>query len=403
MLRRYIPRALAAPSRSFSTSAVLSRRQRHPAAAAGRKDTKARDGKEGKAKESAANPDAQREDVPGPDEKPMRMEDLYKMLDKLEGNHAAEASDPVSRGDKPKTKPKPSDATIGDGTLTPRESTAPNVLDPKDPLGLKGARPGPALFTSNMDPIFDFYEQDFDDETGATRRRVSHAQIAADRRTGDDLAAKVARLERDLRDAKRDDPLLRIQETLKAIARDELLTEPIRLLGDADPAEVNAAMDELRVAVPDVVRDMAVSGDEEQGRVAINAAQRLLHLNNALRHAFLATDEKQRPLLRAVLWKAYKSAKLRVPDFLQEIPPAAWDMLFYSQAVRWNRRRDACMAELLADMRRVGMDGPPTPPPDGKALPDFGDAEVEFLGGRRRRPGRRGAQGAGRQRQGARG
>ncbi|KAK8222780.1 hypothetical protein HDK90DRAFT_515844 [Phyllosticta capitalensis] len=404
MLRRFTFRALAAPSRSFSTSSSLARRQRRPATV-GRKDApevhkpSAAAPRKGEAKEDNDSPDG-----------PMQLDDLEKMLNKLElgpGGGGGGGDNPLAGLDlgslanlnhnsssKSKSKGKSkgssqSDAPIGDGTLRPRESELPNYLDSADPLGLKGKKPGPGMFDNNMDPIFDFYEQDMGDETGKTRRRVTHAQIAADKKTGEELEAKIARLERDLREAKRDDPLLRIQETLKAIARDELLTEPIRLLGDADPAEINAAMEELRICVPDAVRKMAVSGDELQARAALNAAQRLLHLNNALRHAFLATDEAKRPAVRAVLWKAYKTAKLGVPDLLGEIPPAAWDMLFYTQAVRWNRRREVNMAEVLQDMRTVGLEGPPTPPPDGKPIEL--DAVAPFRGGRRRRPGRRAA------------
>ncbi|KAK7537989.1 hypothetical protein IWX49DRAFT_349469 [Phyllosticta citricarpa] len=387
MLRRYIPRALAAPSRTFSASTVLSRRARPLAAAGARKEEK--DGKESAATTNNTIAKPQQEDNSDAEETILTAEELYRPQKESEERDALTLEDLSKILEKVKEREeRDSPSAARSRSNNPGE---PNLLDPTDPLGLKGAKPGPGLFTNNMDPIFEFYEQDADDETGATRRPVTRERMAADRRKMEELEEKVKRLEGSLKEARNDDPMLRISETLKAVARDEKLTGPIELLGDADPDDVNAAMDELHIPMPPAV-DALIERSHEDAAIlttAITAARSLQHLNNILRHAYLATDEKQRPTIRAVLWKAYKAAKLHVPDFLPAIPPPAWDMLFYSQAVQWNSRREMCMAELLADMRSLGMSGPPTPPPDGKPLPNFEDGEVK-RGGRWKMHGRGG-------------
>lgn len=136
----------------------------------------------------------------------------------------------------------------------------------------------------------------------------------------------------------------------------------VELLGDAEPEQVRAELDALRIA--------GAIGSGSDKRIKESVAR----LNNCLRHAYLATDPQARPVIRQELWKAYKRAKMmHAADpaaLLERIPPPAWDLLFYSQAVRWNsnQKRDEHVRELLADMKSVGMDGPPTSPPDGKPL-----------------------------------
>ncbi|KAF2499027.1 hypothetical protein BU16DRAFT_523629 [Lophium mytilinum] len=82
------------------------------------------------------------------------------------------------------------------------------------------------------------------------------------------------------------------------------------------------------------------------------------HLNAVLRSAYMGANED----VRKALWRAYSRAK-RVPGFLKMIPEDAWDMLWYSQAVKWkgNENRDEHMVILRRDLESIGMDGPPTP------------------------------------------
>jgi hypothetical protein len=82
------------------------------------------------------------------------------------------------------------------------------------------------------------------------------------------------------------------------------------------------------------------------------------HLNAVLRTAYMGANED----VRKALWRAYSRAK-RVPRFLEMIPNDAWDMLWYSQAVKWkgNQNREEHMAVLRKDLESLGMDGPPTP------------------------------------------
>ncbi|KAH7030068.1 hypothetical protein B0J12DRAFT_323717 [Macrophomina phaseolina] len=241
-----------------------------------------------------------------------------------------------------------------DDILSPRPRQSPSssshLLDNDDPLNLKGTRPEP--------PAIRFFEQDVSQIGESAPRPVSAQRIAADERTAEQLWSKISKLEREIQQLERDDELEATVMRLRAVERDRVGAADVEMLADADPAAVRAELDGLRIAAPE-----GRGGGGEEG-VALE------RLNNCLRHAYLATDKRKRVVVRSELWKMYKRAKMRVPDMLAWIPPPAWDILFYSQAVRWksNEKREEHMRELLADMRSVGLEGPPTPPPDGKVL-----------------------------------
>ncbi|KAL1619606.1 hypothetical protein SLS54_006543 [Diplodia seriata] len=228
--------------------------------------------------------------------------------------------------------------------------TTSRLLDPDDPLNLKKTRPA-----DDDEPVIRFFEQDISEMGKSAPRPVSRARMAADERAAEALWKKIAKLEREIADiegsddAELDATLMR----LRAIDRGERDPGKVETLAEAEPEAVRADLEALRVP-----------GEEVAGKEGRAVAT----LNNCLRHAFLATQPKKRPVLRQELWKAYKRAKLYCPGVLRAIPDPAWDMLFYSQAVRWksNERREEHLAELLEDMKSVGMDGPPTPPPDRK-------------------------------------
>lgn len=229
--------------------------------------------------------------------------------------------------------------------VEPPPDADPGLLDDADPLNLRGSRP--------EETTVRFFSQDVSEVGSAAPKRVSEARMAADARTAAELWRRITKLEREVDELERDDPLDTTIMRLRAMELD-LPDTDVEMLDEANPERVRAEMEALRVAVPEV------------GGAAVE------RLNNCLRHAFLATDPKNRPVIRQELWKAYKRAKLHSPDLLPRIPNPAWDILFYSQAVRWksNPRREKHVSELLADMKSVGMDGPPTRPPGEQAVED---------------------------------
>ncbi|KAL1645817.1 hypothetical protein SLS58_003701 [Diplodia intermedia] len=242
--------------------------------------------------------------------------------------------------------------------------TGPNLLDPDDPLNLKKPRGGGGA--ADDEPVIRFFEQDVSEMGKTAPRPVSRARMDADERAYEALWQKIARLEREIADIEGGDDA-ELDATLMRLRAIE------RRGGDLDINELHSldvgdAVDMLADAEPDAVRAqleaLRVPGEEVPGR----RGEAVARLNNCLRHAFLATQPKHRPVVRLELWKAYKRAKLHCPGVLGAIPDPAWDMLFYTQAVRWksNEKREEHVAELLEDMKSVGMDGPPTSPPDRK-------------------------------------
>ncbi|KAK7709711.1 hypothetical protein SLS57_008616 [Botryosphaeria dothidea] len=237
--------------------------------------------------------------------------------------------------------PSSATTTSAEDVLSPPPSN-PHLLDNDDPLNLKGTRP--------EQPAIRFFEQDVSQIGETAPRPISTQRIAAEERTAAQLWAKISKLEREVAQLERDDELEATLMRLRAIDKDRADVD-VEMLADADPGVVRAELDGLRI--------------ERDGGGA-----HLERLNNCLRHAYLATDVRKRHVVRQELWKAYKRAKMHVPGVLGSIPAPAWDILFYSQAVRWksNEKREEHMRELLGDMKSVGFDGPPTPPPDGKKL-----------------------------------
>lgn len=150
----------------------------------------------------------------------------------------------------------------------------------------------------------------------------------------------------------------------------------------------------LRVSVPPL---KPRGGGEDGGAGGAGGGQHtageryVRALNRALLHAYAGRS----PATRAALWKAYARARLRVPGLLSGVPPAAWDLIWYSQAAgaeggvgagagaegaevegdvggkfrtggrrstgNENPGRDRHLRELAADLRRAGYaEGPPT-------------------------------------------
>jgi hypothetical protein len=85
----------------------------------------------------------------------------------------------------------------------------------------------------------------------------------------------------------------------------------------------------------------------------------LKSLNQALKIAYCCSNDG----VRRILWRSYMKART-LPTLLQSMTDDAWDMMYYSQAVKWagNENRENHLRIILGDMKSVGRDGPPTHP-----------------------------------------
>jgi hypothetical protein len=109
-----------------------------------------------------------------------------------------------------------------------------------------------------------------------------------------------------------------------------------------DP-EHSAALERLRVHLPP----------------PFNISPALKSFNKAIELAYIGANDD----IRRILWRSYQKAR-SLPTFLQNMSDEAWDILYYSQAVTWrsNQNRENHLRILLADLRSLGRDGPPTHP-----------------------------------------
>jgi hypothetical protein len=109
-----------------------------------------------------------------------------------------------------------------------------------------------------------------------------------------------------------------------------------------DP-EHSAALQQLRVHLPP----------------PFNISPALKSFNKAIELAYIGANDD----IRRILWRSYQKAR-SLPTFLQSISDEAWDILYYSQAVTWgsNQNRENHLRMLLADLKSLGRDGPPTHP-----------------------------------------
>jgi hypothetical protein len=109
-----------------------------------------------------------------------------------------------------------------------------------------------------------------------------------------------------------------------------------------DP-EHSAALQQLRVHLPP----------------PFNISPALKSFNRAIELAYIGANDD----IRRILWRSYQKAR-SLPTFLQSVSDEAWDILYYSQAVTWgsNQNRENHLRMLLADLKSLGRDGPPTHP-----------------------------------------
>jgi hypothetical protein len=95
----------------------------------------------------------------------------------------------------------------------------------------------------------------------------------------------------------------------------------------------------------------------------------LKSFNQAIELAYVGANDD----IRRVLWRCYQKART-LPTFLQNVSDEAWDIIYYSQAVTWgaNQNRYDHLRTILADLKSLGRNGPPTHP---STLAASGDAE----------------------------
>ncbi|KAH3904026.1 hypothetical protein HBI56_043020 [Parastagonospora nodorum] len=130
-----------------------------------------------------------------------------------------------------------------------------------------------------------------------------------------------------------------------------------------DPEHIGA-LDRLRVTLPP----------------PFNISPALKSFNQAIEFAYIGANDD----IRRILWRSYQKART-LPTFLPNVSDEAWDILYYSQAVTWgsNQNRQDHLRTLLADLKKLGRDGPPTHPStlvrsgDGEHLEDTTDTKAQ--------------------------
>ena len=90
-----------------------------------------------------------------------------------------------------------------------------------------------------------------------------------------------------------------------------------------------------------------------------NISPALKMFNQAIELAYIGANDD----IRRILWRAYIKART-LPTFLQSVSDETWDIMYYSQAVKWegNQNRTDHLQMLLADLKSLGRNGPPTHP-----------------------------------------
>ncbi|KAH7077403.1 hypothetical protein FB567DRAFT_149240 [Paraphoma chrysanthemicola] len=212
-------------------------------------------------------------------------------------------------------------------------------------------------FEREMDP-----EELAEELKKLAQSKASQKEIDAEEDVPAELQAKVDKI---MEDPKLMEKLVYIQQVIEeseraksditAIAH-EVAPDPYSELEDArtttlrqrmqaarkDPAHI-AAMDALRVNL----------------LPPFNISPALKSFNQAIELAYIGANDD----IRRILWRSYQKART-LPTFLQNLSDDAWDILYYSQAVTWgsNQNRKDHLRLLLADLRSLGRDGPPTHP-----------------------------------------
>ncbi|KAF2033888.1 hypothetical protein EK21DRAFT_108677 [Setomelanomma holmii] len=216
-------------------------------------------------------------------------------------------------------------------------------------------------------------EGDFDremdpDELAAelTKLAQSKAPDAKDAESEEDVPAELqARVDKIMEDPKLMQKLVYIQQLIE---QSERAKSDLTAIAHEVAPDPYVELDEGRTAT--LKQRMQAARDDSTHLAAMNALRvnllppfnispALKSFNQAIQFAYIGANDD----IRRILWRSYQKART-LPTFLQNLNDDAWDILYYSQAVTWgsNQNRQDHLCTLLADLKSLGRDGPPTHP-----------------------------------------
>ncbi|KAL5122029.1 hypothetical protein ACEQ8H_000245 [Pleosporales sp. CAS-2024a] len=218
-----------------------------------------------------------------------------------------------------------------------------------------------------------------DDEPDATQRAMNAEELADElERLGkspndppeeikpeDEVPPELeAKVDAIMKDPRLMEKLLYIQNLLEQAEREKADITNIAHEVAPDPYELKSSetvtlKERMRMAHSDPEHSAALQRLKVRLPSPFNVSPAIKSFNQAIQLAYVGANDD----VRRVLWRSYSKART-MPTFLINVSDEVWDLLYYSQAVTWkgNQNRTAHLRVLLADMKAVGKDGPPTHP-----------------------------------------
>ncbi|PSN65537.1 hypothetical protein BS50DRAFT_452910, partial [Corynespora cassiicola Philippines] len=230
----------------------------------------------------------------------------------------------------------------------------------EDPFAEDGQNVGRELdFSELADEIKRLAENSAPNAEAAAKNERSAVE-ATEEEEDPELKAKVDKI---MDDPKLLEKLMYIQKIITESQQSEGLAN-IRHEVAPDPYELESSKTtslghRLQVALNDPEHIAALRSLRVNLLPPFNIAPALKSFNQAIEFAYIGANDD----IRRILWRSYVKART-LPTFLQNLSDDAWDLIYYSQAVTWgsNQNRQSHLSMLLADLKSVGRDGPPTHP-----------------------------------------
>lgn len=174
-----------------------------------------------------------------------------------------------------------------------------------------------------------------------------------------ELQAKVDKI---MEDPRLMEKLIHIQQLIAERQKSDLSTIPHETAPDPyelDDTRTATLKERMHIAKADPEHAAALARLHVKLRPPFNIAPALKSFNQAIEFAYIGANDD----IRRILWRTYLKART-LPTFLQNLSEDAWDIIYYSQAVTWgsNQNRHSHLKILLADLKSLGRDGPPTHP-----------------------------------------
>lgn len=217
------------------------------------------------------------------------------------------------------------------------------------------------------------FEREMDAEELAEEiQKLAESKVPLSQVEEDIPAELQAKVDRIMEDPRLMEKLMYIQELISdqqnadpTLIPHETAPDPYEL-DDSRIATLKERMDTAR-QVPEHVE--ALYRLRVKLQPPFNISPALKSFNQAIELAYVGANDD----VRRILWRAYQKAR-SLPTFLQHMSDDTWDILYYSQAVTWgsNQNRHDHLRVLLADLKSVGRDGPPTHP---RSLVNSGDTK----------------------------